>query len=59
MLIDQIDRVKGLVKKIQELEHKLVNTSFMPLEEQRKLHDEIRRYKEEMALLEQRTRQRR
>ena len=35
---------------------KLVNTSFMPLSEQKKLHDEIKKLREEINVLERRTR---
>lgn len=58
MLISQLDRVKTLVKKIKDLEDRLVNTSFMSLKDQQKLHEEIKRLRDEMDLLEKRTRQR-
>ncbi len=56
MLIDELERIKKLVASIHALEDKLVNTSFMPLSEQKKLHDEIRKLKDEMDILEKRTR---
>jgi cell division protein FtsB len=56
MLIDEIERIKKLVAKIHALEDKLMNTSFMPMAEQKKLHDEIRALKDEMDMLEKRTR---
>lgn len=56
MLIDELERIKKLVASIRALEDKLVNTSFMPLPEQKRLHDEIRKLKGEMDMLEKRTR---
>lgn len=56
MLTDAIDRIKRLVATIHKLEDKLMNTSFMPLAEQQKVHDEIRKLKDEMDMLEKRTR---
>lgn len=58
MLINQLDRVKDLVNKIKKLEDKLMNTSFLPMDDQRKIHEEIKRYREEIDMLEKRTRQR-
>lgn len=58
MLIHPLDQVKNLVEKIKDLEDKLVNTSFLTLEDQKKLHQEIKRHKDEIELLERRTRQR-
>ena len=43
------------MNKINELENKLMNSSFMPMVEQKKIHDEIKKYKAEMELLERRT----
>ncbi|GEM_PF-6655059 len=56
MLMNELDRIKKLVAQIHTLEDKLVNTSFMPMSEQKKLHDEIKRLREEINLLEKRTR---
>lgn len=56
MLINELDRIKKLVAQIHQLEDKLVNTSFMPLSEQKKLHDEIKKLREEINVLERRTR---
>jgi coenzyme F420-reducing hydrogenase delta subunit len=53
-----LDQVKNLVKKIQILEDKLMNTSFMSMQEQQKLHEEIKRYRAEIDLMERRTRPR-
>ena len=41
---------------IKQLEDKLMNTTLLPMTEQNKIHAEIRKYKEEMELLERRTR---
>ena len=49
-------RVKKIVTTIQQLEDKLMSTSFLPMTEQQKIHEEIKLLKEEMALLERRTR---
>ncbi|HRK37530.1 MAG TPA: hypothetical protein PK347_04010 [Burkholderiaceae bacterium] len=54
--MNELDRIKKLVAQIHTLEDKLVNTSFMPMSEQKKLHDEIKRLREEINLLEKRTR---
>lgn len=56
MLINEIDRIKKLVAAIRALEDKLVSASFMPMSEQAKLHAEIRKLKDEMDMLEKRTR---
>lgn len=56
MLINELDSIKKLVAQIHQLEDKLVNTSFMPLSEQKKLHDEIKKLREEINVLERRTR---
>ena len=56
MLINQLDRIRKIVSRIHELEDKLMNTSFMPMSEQQKIHEEIRRLKEEMTTLEKQTR---
>jgi uncharacterized membrane protein len=58
MLINQLTRVKELVQKIRALEDKLVNTSLMSMKDQQQIHADIKRLKEEMDLLEKRTRQR-
>ncbi len=50
------ERVKNIVTRIKALEDKLMNTNFMPLPEQKKVHEEIKRLREEMAILEKRTR---
>ena len=56
MLIDEVERLKKLVAMIHALEDTLMNTSFMPLPEQKKVHEEIRALKDEMDTLEKRTR---
>lgn len=56
MLINQLDRIKKLVFGIQALEDRLMKASFMPLSEQQKIHGEIRKLKEELTILEKRTR---
>ena len=48
--------VKKIVTTIHQLEDKLMSTSFLPMTEQQKIHKEIKQLKEEMALLERRTR---
>jgi TolA-binding protein len=58
MLINQLTRIKDLVQKIRTLEDKLVNTSFMSLKDQQQIHEDIKRIKAEIDLLEKRTRQR-
>lgn len=56
MLIDEIDRIKKLIAKIHALEDTLMKASFMPLAEQKRLHDDIRKLKDELDMLEKRTR---
>ena len=58
MLINQLTRIKDLVQKIRDLEDKLVNTSFMSLRDQQQIHEEIKKVKAEIDMLEKRTRQR-
>jgi len=58
MLINQLTRVKDLVQKIHDLEDKLLKTSFMSMRDQQQIHEEIKRYKAEIDMLEKRTRQR-
>lgn len=48
-------RIKAIVTKIQQLQDKLENANFMPMAEQKKYHEEIKKLREEMALLEKRT----
>lgn len=50
------DRIKRLSNKIRELEDKLMNTYFLPVAEQNKMHAEIRKCKEELDVLERQTR---
>lgn len=56
MFTTPFERIKSLVKNIQTLEDKLMNTGYLPMSEQNKIHDEIRKLKEEMDKLERRTR---
>ncbi len=56
MFTTPYERIKTLVKNIQTLEDKLMNSSFLPMSEQQKIHAEIKKYKEEMDMLERRTR---
>ncbi|MEN9479203.1 MAG: hypothetical protein RLZZ298_598 [Pseudomonadota bacterium] len=56
MFTTPFERIKALVKNIQKLEDKLMNTGFLPMSEQQKIHEEIRKLKEEMDKLERRTR---
>jgi len=58
MLINQLTRVKDLIQKIRDLEDKLLKTSFMSMRDQQQIHEEIKRYKAEIDMLEKRTRQR-
>lgn len=55
MFITPYERVKTLTTKINQLEDKLMKTAFIPMAEQKKIHDEIRKCREEMELLERRT----
>ena len=55
MFITPYERIKNLTQSIQKLEFKLMNTSFIPLVEQSKIHEEIKRCKDEIKLLEKRT----
>ncbi len=55
MMITPFERIKTLIGNIQKLEDKLMNAGFLPLAEQNKIHEEIRKYKEEIKLLERRT----
>jgi len=54
-MITPFERIKTLINNIQKLEDKLMNTGFIPLAEQNKIHEEIRKFKEEIKLLERRT----
>ena len=56
MFVNAYDKIKTLVTKIKQLEDKLMNTGLLPMTEQNKIHAEIRKCKEEMDLLERRTR---
>ena len=56
MFTTPFERIKALVNSIQKLEDKLINTGFLPMSEQKKIHEEIRKLKEEMDKLERRTR---
>ena len=56
MFTTPYERIKNLVNNIQKLEDKLMNTGFLPMSEQQKIHEEIRKLKEEMDKLERRTR---
>jgi hypothetical protein len=56
MFSSPIERIRTLVKNIQTLEDKLMNTAFLPMSEQQKIHAEIKKLKEEMDKLERRTR---
>ena len=56
MFTTPFERIKALVKNIQTLEDKLMNTGYLPMSEQTKIHEEIRKLKEEMDKLERRTR---
>ena len=56
MFTTPYERIKNLVNNIQKLEDKLMNTGFLPMSEQKKIHDEIKKLKDEMDALERRTR---
>lgn len=56
MYTTPFERIKTLVNNIQKLEDKLMNTGFLPMSEQQKIHTEIKKLKEEMEKLERRTR---
>jgi polyhydroxyalkanoate synthesis regulator phasin len=56
MFTTPFERIKALVNSIQKLEDKLMNTGHLPMSEQKKIHEEIRKFKEEMDKLERRTR---
>ena len=56
MFTTSYERIKNLVNNIQKLEDKLMNTGFLPMSEQKKIHDEIKKLKDEMDALERRTR---
>lgn len=56
MFANVYDKIKTIVSNIKKLEDKLMNTAFLPMVEQNKIHEQIRKYKEEMELLERRTR---
>jgi hypothetical protein len=49
-----MERVKQLINELHKLEDKLMNTGFMPMREQTKIHEEIKRLKEAIATLERR-----
>ena len=55
MIEPPYQRVKNITTKIQQLQDKLMNANFMPMAEQHKIHEEIRKLREEMALLDRRT----
>lgn len=56
MFTTPFERIKALVKNIQTLEDKLMNSGYLPMSEQTKIHEEIRKLKDEMDKLERRTR---
>ena len=56
MFTTPFERIKTLVKNIQTLEDKLMNTAFLPMSEQQKIHAEIKKLKDEMDMLDRRTR---
>jgi hypothetical protein len=56
MFTAPFERIKLLVKNIQTLEDKLMNTRFLPMSEQQKIHAEIKKLRDEMDKLERRTR---
>lgn len=56
MYATPFERIKTLVNNIQKLEDKLMNTAFLPMSEQQKIHAELKKYKDEMDMLERRTR---
>jgi hypothetical protein len=56
MFTTPFERIKALVNSIQKLEDKLMNTGHLPMSEQNKIHEEIRKLKDEMDKLERRTR---
>lgn len=56
MFANIYDKIKTISSNIKKLEDKLMNTAFLPMVEQNKIHAEIRKLKEEMELLERRTR---
>lgn len=56
MFANVYDKIKTISSNINKLEDKLLNTAFLPMVEQNKIHAEIRKLKEEMELLERRTR---
>lgn len=56
MLPTPFERIKDLIGKIHALEDKLMTTGILPMSEQAQIHAQIRHYKEEIALLERRTR---
>lgn len=56
MFANVYDKIKTISSNIKKLEDRLMNTAFLPMVEQNKIHAEIRKHKEEMELLERRTR---
>lgn len=56
MFANVYDKIKTISGNIKQLEDKLMNTAFLPMVEQNKIHEQIRKYREEMELLERRTR---
>lgn len=51
-----MDRVRKLANRIRELEDKLMKSSLMSMAEQQVIHAEIRKCKDELDMLEKRTR---
>ena len=43
MFTTPFERIKALVKNIQTLEDKLMNSGYLPMSEQTKIHEEIRK----------------
>jgi len=56
MFSTSYDRIKKLAEKIKQLEDRLMRANQLSLAEQKQIHDEIKRCKEELDLLERRTR---
>ena len=56
MFSTSYDRVKKLAEKIRLLEDSLMKANQLSLAEQRQIHEEIKRCKDELELLERRTR---
>ena len=56
MFHTQYDRIKKITEKIKQSEDRLMTANHLSLSEQKQIHTDIKRLKDELDLLERRTR---